>query len=222
MKIFAFTLFLCLAAIIATAQTEVYISTQTGTPFVNSTSSNGIFWNFSFGVEHYMADKVSISLSYRKMFDITGGDNDFDGLSSTDANGNTYDYAENVTSYAIDFESKYFFDAPDDGWYISTGISYQHIETDITVTDYEINSVGAPANSPVNVGSVYSDLNNIFPFTLKLGHRSSGDVAVVDYFFGASYNMGIGNVTYKYEDYFQYAALKRFSFIIGAKLGFKI
>ena len=134
-KILVTTLLLFLAGLTAPAQ-ELFISTQSGSPFGSSSfGTDQLFWNYSFGYEHYMADKISVAFSYRKMFNLLGGIADVSSTSYNNNYGFNYTYSEDVSSYAFDIESKYFMDEPDDGWYVSSGLSYQHIAININVTD---------------------------------------------------------------------------------------
>ncbi len=210
---------LCLGCFTAPAQeTELFFSTQSGSPFSNTIETDQFFWNYSFGVEQYMADKVSLALSYRKMFDLIGGltDHTFSGYNSQYSY--PYDYSEDFNAFAIDLESKYFFDSPEEDWYLSSGISYMHISTDITLLD--AGSYVTPA-APINAG-VYSDSYTLLPLSLKAGHRSSSDTFVFDYFFGLSYNIGSGSVTHRYETYFNYNQTKTVTLLFGLKAGIKI
>jgi len=217
LSILLFFFFVCLSFVKA-QETELFAATQSGDPFKsNLEGSDRILWNYSLGVERYFADKISVSLSYRKPF-FLGEDSGHqkDNL----ANGFEYEYTEAYDMFAIDLESKYFFDAPDDGWYLSSGISYQHFQMNadvISVSDPN----GTGGISPLNVGP-FSDSFSIMPITLKAGHRNSGDVFVFDYYFGLTYNAGSGNIIHQYNDFLQYDSFKSISINVGIKIGFKI
>ena len=217
-KVFVAFLF-CLNLFGAYAQqTELFISTQSGNPFdAGASSSDKILWNYSFGVEQYFIDKLSLAISYRKPFYLEGGDINYE--STTTYNGFEITSEGSNKMYAIDFESKYFFEETDEGWYMSSGISYQHIEMNLDIT-YVYDLSGNYAPPPIAVGA-YQDNVSIFPLTVKAGHRNSGDIVVFDYYFGLSYNLGSGNVTHKNPEYLTYDPLKKFSFIVGLKVGFK-
>jgi hypothetical protein len=218
MKKLFVAILICASMVAARAQeTELFASTQSGDPFKNNLESERILWNYSFGVEQYFIDKLSLSLSYRKPFFLISDDV---GYASSE-----YDYFEivyrtNYNMYAIDLESKYFFEDPEEGWYLSSGLSYQHIETSMDVTSIYDQS-GNYRASPFPLGT-YKEEKSIFPFSLKAGHRNSGDVLVFDYYFGFAYNLGSGDVAHQYSDYLQYDSFKSLSIILGLKMGFKI
>ena len=196
--------------------TEIFAAVQTGNPF-SSENSDGVYLNYSFGIEQYFIKKLSLAISYRKTFNLS--DNEYN-LNEFYYNGYFYTYKEENSSFAIDLESKYFFDSSEEGWYMSSGISYQSLKMtmDVTIADYYSGVAPAP---PVPAGT-YTESHSIFPLSLKAGHRNSGDVIVFDYYFGVAFNLGSGDVKHTYQDYLQYDSFNSVSFILGLKMGFKL
>ena len=201
-------------------QNEVYLSLQTGSPFrVVADEGPSFILNFNFGVEKYMIDKLSIALSYR--FVLFTSDPEVSArVKYIDYQGLYYNYTEYYDSHAIDIESKFFFDDPnDDSWYISSMLSFQHLTMNINVTDIYGYGNG-PGQLVLNLGK-FSDDFNIYPFAIKIGKRSTGDVVVFDYFFGIAYHLGAGSIKRINENYLDYYKFKTVSFPVGMKLGFK-
>lgn len=204
--------------------TDIFVSIQTGSPFrVLLGDDNGapVIWNYCFGVEEYLIDKLSIALSYRKSFYVAGKDESVQWKQFYDSPDDyEYTYREDYNMYSIDFESKYFFEEPDDdGLYMSSGISFQHITLNLDVIGIPPNTTPVPV--PNMIDGSYKDEINIYPLSIKLGHRYSGDVMVFDYFTGLTYFSGTGSVRRTYEQNLDLYEFKSVAYIIGMKLGFK-
>jgi hypothetical protein len=199
--------------------TEIFISTQSGSPVGMSQNNDEMVWNFSLGLEHYIEDKLSISGSWRKLFYLSGGQYAHRSYSNTNY---TTDYSETYDSYALDFESKYFFDQIEDGWYMSSGISYQHITLNVDVENlsYAFGNL-SPTQPPFTIEEFKSTFD-VFPIGFKIGNRSGNDSFVFDYYLGLMKNLGRGNVVRVNEEYLEYNRLNKVSFVIGLKMGFKI
>jgi hypothetical protein len=225
-KIFIF-FFLLLDSIGSQAQsTELFLAMQTGSPFrVLLDSDNGapVIWNYGFGAEQYMIDKLSLSLAYRKSFYVEGKE-EASQLKMIDdiVNQYTYTFREDYDIYSFDFEAKYFFEEPDDdGVWMSSGISLQHLTMNLRVLEPMPSYNNTGNSTPAIQAGEYSEDISIFPIGWKVGHRTSGDVAVFDYFLGLNYHLGASGTTRRYENVLQYYEFKEVSFVVGMKLGFK-
>src|SRR5436190_10814306 len=103
MRIYIIAAFLFLASLACKAQeTELFFSVQSGSPVTSSLDIG--YWNYGFGLEQYMADKISVALSYRKMFSLFGSLNEETDF--TNIPGYQIDYRQDISSFSVDFESK--------------------------------------------------------------------------------------------------------------------
>jgi len=205
-------------------QTDLFLTLQTGSPFRTFGNNGGeapFLLNINLGAEQYIMDKLSIALSFRKAFYMLGKASSENYKTVYNNNDYTYSYTEDYDSYAIDFESKFFFDGPtDDGLYMSSCLSFQHLTMNINILSVEQLYSSNPAAPVVHTGE-FSDDMNIYPFTLKIGHRTSGDVLVLDYFLGLCYNMGAKGISRIHEQTLDYYDFHTLSIPIGVKLGVK-
>lgn len=203
-------------------QTDLFVALQTGSPFrVINDNNEPLLMNLNLGVEQYMIEKLSLALSYRKVFYFIGKTNNVEPKTVFNYDGWNYAYTEDYDSYAIDFESKYFFEGPnDDGAYISSCISFQHITMNINMFSIEPSGASGSSLPAIPLGK-FKDEMNIYPFGIKIGARNASDELVFDYFLGIMYHFGAAGIHRAHEDILDYFPLKSVSFPIGVKLGFK-
>jgi hypothetical protein len=216
-----------LAAFSASAQkTEIFFSVQTGNPFrvaIDDENSAPPIWNYSFGMEQYIVDKVSIAVSYRGSFYVSGEEEAIIEKRYSDSQGGfDYTYYEDYDLYAIDIDSKYFFDEPDDdGVYMGSSFSIQHVTAKLEMLQPQPTNYNTGNQTPVMAAGVFEDDLTLFPVGFRLGHRGSTDVVVFDYYMGLTYFLGTGGARRTYDEYLPRYEYKTLAFIIGMKLGFK-
>jgi hypothetical protein len=225
-KIIPFFLLLLVSPAARSQSTELFFNLQTGSPFRVLVSDNDgapVIWNYCFGAEQYMIDKLSLSLAYRKSFYLEGKEAASQPKIAEDmVNHYSYTYREDYDIYSVDFEAKYFFEEPDDdGIWMSSGISMQHLTMNLTVLEPVPNYNNTGTTLPVLNAGEYSEGKSIYPLGMKWGHRTSGDVAVFDYYCGLYYHLGAKGTHRRYENVLQYYEFKEVSFVVGMKLGFK-
>jgi hypothetical protein len=210
-------IFLWCTSLANAQETQIFLSTQSGSPVRLNIDEDQIFWNYSIGIERSFLDRLSLGLSWRKLFNFAGATDYGQSFESTLY---TASYNEDYRGSTIDIETKYFFQDSEDGMYMSSNFSYQHMTMEVTVSEVS-NYYSNPYTAPISPGRFKSEFN-VFPIGFKAGSRSSGETFVWDTYLGVVKNVGHDNIKRPNEAYLEYNDLNRYSFIFGFKMGIKL
>lgn len=151
---------------------------------------------YGFGYEHNVGEKISLGLTYRAGYDISG-----DGPSQSQINytstvyGDVYFYLYQSTNWhEFSYSSKYYFEDNEDGsFYFSNTISMFKAENVYDVTEIYSNSGSTGGGfDGIPIGETKQKVT-LIPLSFDLGYRSEFDGWYQDYYIGATF-LPFGNL----------------------------